>query len=101
MYRLIIFTALLFFAKSTFSQDTLNSKIVETKSYQLYLDKNWKELISFGNKAVENGFDYYYLRMRIGTAYYEQKNYRTAQEHFWKAYQFNSTDDLSMEYLYY
>ena len=32
-------------------QDTLTGAIVEQKSLQLYQDKNWKELIKFGNSA--------------------------------------------------
>ena len=57
------------------AQDTINSATVEQKSYQLYLDKKWPELIKFGNKAIHLGYDYFYLQMRIGIAYYEKKNY--------------------------
>lgn len=95
---------LLFFvliAGKTFSQDTLNSSIVEQKSYQLYLDKNWNDLIKFGNNAINKGFDYYYLQMRIGIAYFEKKNYSLAENHFKKVLEFNSDDELAKEYLYY
>ena len=61
------------------SQDTINSATVEQKSYQLYIDKNWTELIQFVGKAIDKGYDYYYLRLRIGIAYYERKNYN-----FWR-----------------
>ena len=71
------------------SQDTINSATVEQKSYQLYLDKNWTELIKFGNKALDKGFDYYYLRLRIGIAYYEKKNYSIALGHFKNVLKFN------------
>ena len=57
------------------AQDSLNSASVEQKSYQLYVDKNWSELIKFGKIAIHNGFDYYYLQLRVGIAYYEKKNY--------------------------
>ena len=83
------------------AQDTLNSAIVEQKSYQLYLDKNWNELIKFGNRAINSGFDYYYLQIRIGIAYFEKKNYSLAENHFKKVLQFNSDDELAQEYLYY
>ncbi len=85
----------------SYTQDTLNSKTVEERSYSLCQEKKWNELIEFGDLAVKNNFDYYYLRLRIGIAYYEKKNYRAAQKHFWKAYQFNSSDDVLNEYLYY
>ena len=100
MYRLV-FILILFSSVRLFSQDTLNSKIVEEKSYKLYTEKKWNELIEFGNLALEKGFDYYYLRMRLGIAYYEKKNYRSAQSHFFKALSFNSNDDTAMEYIYY
>ena len=72
----------LFFSMKGIAQDTLNSAIVEQKSYQLYLDKNWNELIKFGNRAINSGFDYYYLQIRIGIAYFEKKNYSLAENHF-------------------
>lgn len=83
------------------AQDTLNSAGVEKKSYQLYLDKNWDELIVYGKKALAAGFDYFYLRMRIGIAYYENKNYRLAEVQFQKALGYNSTDETLLEYLYF
>lgn len=83
------------------SQDTINSATVEQKSYQLYLDKNWTELIKFGNKALDKGFDYYYLRLRIGIAYYEKKNYSIALGHFKNVLKFNTSDELALEYIYY
>ena len=86
---------------SAFAQDTLNSATVEQKSYQLYLDKNWPKLIQFGNKAISKGFDYYYLQLRIGIAYYERKNYALALGHFKSALKYNAEDELSLEYLYY
>jgi tetratricopeptide (TPR) repeat protein len=92
---------LVVFAAKGISQDSLTTMNVEQKSYQLYLDKNWSELIKFGNKAVHEGYDYFYLQLRIGIAYYEKKNYNLAEGHFRKALSFNSDDELTQEYLYY
>ena len=97
-YVVVFFIALCAVASA---QDTLNSSTVEQKSYQLYVDKNWPELIKFGNKAIRADFDYYYLQLRIGIAYYEKKNYALAEGHFKKALAFNTDDELSLEYLYY
>lgn len=84
-----------------YSQDTLTSGLVEQRSYQLYLDKDWAGLIDFGNTSVSKGFDYYYLRLRLGIAYYEKKNYIAALPQFQKALTFNSGDELCQEYIYY
>lgn len=82
------------------AQDTLTSTNVESQSYSLLTQTKWDELIRFGNKALSNGFDYYYLRYRLGVAYYMKKKYRIAAVHFEKAIAFNSTDE-AIEYLYY
>ncbi len=82
------------------AQDTLTSSSVESQSYALYMQKSWDELISYGNKALCKGFDYYYIRYRLGVAYFSKKKYREAQFNFEKATAFNSTDE-AMEYLYY
>ena len=100
IYKILIFVFLFQITKSI-AQDTLNSAIVEQKSYQLYLDKNWGELIKYGNIAVDKGYDYFYLQMRIGIAFYEKKNYYLAEVHFRKALKYSSSDDLALEYLYY
>lgn len=99
LFRCSLFLFILLMANNGLSQQ--NSNEVETKSYELYLQKRWGELISYGNKALDNNVDYFYLRMRIGIAYYEKGRYRAAQKHFRKALEFNSSEDAAMEYLYY
>lgn len=84
-----------------FAQEELNSAEVNSKSYQLYMDKNWEELITFGREALKAGQDFFYLRMRLGIAFYEKGEFRKATEHFQKAQLFNASDELLMEYLYY
>jgi tetratricopeptide (TPR) repeat protein len=98
VFYLFVFS--LFFLKS-YSQETFDSAEIETKTLEFYTNKNWSSLISLGNEAVKNGSDYFYLRMRLGIAYYEQKKYSNAIEHFDKAIGFNATDDVANEYLYY
>ncbi len=70
-------------------------------TYRLYLEGDWKELVRQGNHALKYGYDYYYLRMRTGIAYFEMKNYRRAARHFKKALEFNMQDPMASEYLYY
>ena len=83
------------------AQEFTNSAVVEQTSYQLYMDKNWDELISFTNRALKEDYDYYYLRIRVGIAYFEKQNYLLAEKHFKKALNFNSSDALANEYIYY
>lgn len=83
------------------AQDELSSSDADSKSLQFFNDRNWDEVIKIGNEALANGYDYYYLRMRMGIAYYENKNYLLAEPHFKKGHEFNSNNDTTLEYLYY
>jgi hypothetical protein len=74
---------------------------VDGKTYRLYLEKDWKELIRAGRSALKEDIDYYYLRVRMGIAFYERRNYKSAQLHFKKALDFSEGDPVASEYLYY
>jgi tetratricopeptide (TPR) repeat protein len=84
-----------------YAQEAISPALVEQKSLELYTQKKWSELIPFGNQALAEGNDYFYLRMRLGIAYYELQNYTKAEIHFNKALTFNSADEIAKEYLYY
>ncbi len=72
----------------------------DSLTYKLYMDKDYKQLLKVGDEALKSGLDYYYLRMRTGTAAYNLKRYRIATPHFEKASAF-SNNDVVDEYLYY
>jgi len=93
----------LFFLSSCIcnAQAELNFKTVEDSTYSLYLKKDWKQLQKFGRLAIKNKIDYFYLRERLGIAYYEQKKYQLAVPQFEKAMKLNSYDELLQEYLFY
>jgi len=78
-----------------------NFSEIDSRTYQFYLDKDWYELIRTGKAALKLDIDYYYLRMRIGIAFYEKKNFKSSQSHFRKALDFNDSDPVASEYLYY
>jgi tetratricopeptide (TPR) repeat protein len=94
----VIFLGLAIMAQPAASQTFTE---IDIKTYQLYLEQNWDELIREGRSALKQDVDYYYLRMRIGIAFYEQKNYKSAQSHFKKALEFSDGDVAALEYLYY
>ncbi len=87
--------------KTTVAQDTPeNYRTTDATTYQLYMQKDWDSLINQGVMAVKNGEDYFYLRLRMGIAYYYKGNYRKASQHLEKAMFFNANDDTTLEYLY-
>ncbi len=99
--KTIALVAFFLVARYAMGQDETNSALVERTSYQLYVDRQWDELIPYCRNAIREGYDYFYLRLRMGIALYEKGQYRIAATHFEKALRFNSRDELTQEYLYY
>lgn len=101
MHRLI--ALLLFFSSSLslLAQDSTATANTDAITYDYYVRGEWKALISYGKDALKRHEDFYYLRLRMGIAYYELKSYRPALHQFEKAYAMNPNDELLKEYLYY
>ncbi len=97
----VIIILFLSLAIGGFSQDTLNFKTVDATTYQAYLKKDWARVIQIGNEALKQGIDYYYLRMRLGIAYFEKTNYRKSIVHFEEAINTNKSEVIAVEYLFY
>ncbi|HLP20656.1 MAG TPA: hypothetical protein VK174_10160, partial [Chitinophagales bacterium] len=83
------------------AQGGLSFREVEDTTYALYLKGDWRELQKVGREALRQKIDYFYLRERMGIAYYMQLKYQLASPQFEKAYRFNSGDELNNEYLFY
>jgi tetratricopeptide (TPR) repeat protein len=99
--RLLILTALAVILLSTISRgQELSFRDYDRRSYELYSQAQWKELISLSDEALKQGIDYYYLRVRAGIACFETMRYMKAANHFKKALGFNQGDPLAGEYLY-
>ena len=93
----ILLFLLLFFNKG-FSQMTF--KKVDSTSYALYQQKNWKKLTKFAEKIENENIDFFYYNFRVGIAYYELKDYSKSVKYFEKALKNNSTDVTLKKYLY-
>lgn len=81
------------------AQQKANFRTVDTLTYQQYLDGEWDALVKTGKAAIQQDVDYYYLRMRMGWAFFSQQKYRLAIKHYEKALEFNSTDPVALELL--
>jgi hypothetical protein len=71
------------------------------KTYQLYEQQQWSTLIEVGREALRRNYDYFYLRMRLGWAFYQQRRYRMAARQYYRALGFNSHDPIALEMLHY
>jgi hypothetical protein len=89
---------LLLFPVAAFSQDF---PATDSITYKLYLSGDWEELIITGNKALDSGIDYKFLRQRLGVAYFSLGKYHDAASQFSAALKFDSYDQFTLEYLYY
>jgi hypothetical protein len=82
IHAIIISFLLLLNCENLKAQDTLSIEYTDQHSYQLYEEGNWNQLIQFGNKAIKRGVDFTYLRLRLGYAAVQNKNYSEALLHY-------------------
>jgi hypothetical protein len=100
-YFLFFLLILCNFGKKLQAQDAMSYPVVENKTLHYYLDGQWDSLVSTGKAGLHQDIDYFYLRLRLGMAYFYKENYVRAIHHFTKALSFNSDDTTSTEFLYY
>ena len=96
---LISFLILLLFEAQ--AQNRLNYADVDKKSYELFQEKKWNELIRFSDIVSKQGIDFFYLQVRTGIAWYSKGKYREATPYFLRAYANDSSFEWLQEYLYY
>ncbi len=102
MYKRIGITVLLsLFLISVMAQKKWNYVEVDTKSYTLFQQKKWDELIAFSAESRKQGIDFFYLQARTGIAFYNLKKYRVASEWFLRAWENDRSFEWLQEYLYY
>jgi hypothetical protein len=102
MHRVILILIVVgFFSGRISAQETLDFSTVDKKTYGYYLEKKWDSLIYVGNRALNDSIDYFYLRLRLATAYYYKQNYIKAITECEKALNYNSSDEVTLQLLYY
>lgn len=72
----------------------------DSLTYALYTGGQWDSLIVAGKQAIADGHDYYYMRARIGMAYFNKNKFRLAARELEKAVAFNSSDTFTLRRLY-
>lgn len=85
----------------SFSQQSLNTQYVDQQTYTLLMEQKWDDVITLGKQALSQGIDFYYLRYRLGMAYFETSNFHKALTHLNKAFDANPHDPTLKEYLYF
>jgi len=90
----------LFLPIHIYSQDSLSFNYFDQKTYNLYINNDWNELIKTSKQAFKKNYNSYYLNMRTGIAYYNKNNFTKATKYFEKASEFDKNPTLQ-EYLYF
>lgn len=81
-------------------EKSLSYKEVDSTTYALYLNEDWKSLLEIGKKSRTAGIDFYYLKVRMGIAYYKEGKMLNAIKLLEEAYAVNTYDVIVQEYLY-
>ena len=97
----LIMILFLFFAGLANAQLKIDFRRVDSNMYHASISENWDEVIRVGKEALHHDIDYFYLRMRMGLAYFNKQHYRNSAEQMEKALEFSPEDLLAKEYLYY
>lgn len=101
MQRIILTGILVAVFSFAHAQEKTTYLAYDSLTYAQYMAGDWRSLAETGREALRDGYDTYYLRMRVGIAYFEQKDYVRSIFQYRKALEFNATDAVALEYLYY
>ncbi len=97
----IIFIGIFFISVGLYAQQKKDFVFYNQQTYTYYINKEWDKLIDTAEESIKNDIDFYYLRIRLGIAYFKQKSYSNAVIHLRRSLEFNAGDPVALEYLYY
>lgn len=100
MRKLIVLFVISIAFSSLKAQEKISFKKVDSLSYAYFMEGNWTELVEFGEAAVNDGHEYYYLFLRVGIAHYKTGNYYDAEKYLNKGLKSSPNNQLIKEYLY-
>ncbi len=97
MYRYIIILIILCSAFQSKAQD-ITFKELDSTTYKMFTDERWDELIEYSESLPNEDVDYYYHNVRMGIAYYNTRQYYSAEEYLVKAIK-NYDNDFPKKHL--
>lgn len=98
MYRLITSIWILVSFMNLSAQE-LGFKEIDTTTYSLYMEEDWRGLIEFSKEVNPEITDYYYFNLRLGIAHYQVHEFISAEKYLLKASNNNKTEFVK-EYLF-
>jgi len=79
---------------------SLSFKQIDSTTYALYLKQDWKPLLALGKESRAAGIDFYYLKVRMGIAFFKENKMLNAIQLLEEAYTIDTYDVVVQEYLY-
>ena len=93
-------TALILIVFATVGKAQVSYQKTDSISLSLYNNAAWKELISFGEEAINNGNDFPLLRLRVGYAFFVSSNYCQALLQYDKVLQTDEHNQIAIYHAY-
>ncbi|TWO32249.1 hypothetical protein E1J38_010535 [Seonamhaeicola sediminis] len=101
MEKYFVCIVLLWFVAAANAQKTpLSIKDVDSTTYALFLKQDWKPIITLGKQSIAEGVDFYYLKVRIGIAYFKENKMFSAIRFLEEAYALDPKNVVVQDYLY-
>lgn len=100
-YGLLIFFLFSILYGKAQHQSVKERNLYDSITYHYYLESNWDSVIDISKEALYKGYDFYFLRMRLGLAYDYQRNFRLAEIQYKKALNMVPSDINAAYYLYF
>ncbi len=73
---------------------------VDSLTYRLYTEQNWKALAAMRSTIEKDSLSYYYVDLRLGIALYERGQWSKARKYFERAMAKNPAGQVAPDYLF-
>jgi len=101
MGKHVVCIVLLWFVSTAYAQKpSLSITYVDSATYTLYLKQDWKPIIALGKQSRAEGVDFYYLKVRMGIAYFKENKIFSAIQFLEEAYTMDPKNAVVQDYLY-
>lgn len=98
--NIVCIVLLWFVATANAQKSSLSMQKVDSTSYALFLKQDWKTLIALGKQSRAEGIDFYYLKVRMGIAYFKDNKMFSAIQLLEEAYALDPNNPVVQDYLY-
>ncbi len=101
MGKHVVCIVLLWFVSTAHAQKPpFSITYVDSATYTLYIKQDWKSIIALGKQSRAEGIDFYFLKVRMGIAYFKENKMFSAIHFLEEAYTMDPKNVVVQDYLY-